>query len=294
MINSTADSMKLILDHVSYKYNKDTSLEVNALNDINLVIHPGEFIGLIGHTGSGKSTLVQHLNGLLKPDEGNIYFQGEDIFDKDYDRKKLRAKVGLVFQYPEHQLFEETVFKDVCFGPRNMGADRKKSELKAYEALKMVRLEDECFYQSPFELSGGQKRKVAIAGVLAMEPEIMVLDEPTAGLDPKGRKEILDCIKRFQLEKNITIVLVSHSMEDVAYYSDRIVVMDKGSIIYDDIPSEVFSHYKELEKIGLKAPEITYIMAELKEKGFFGQRDIKNIINLEQAKDIILEALSNK
>ena len=249
--------MSLILDHVNYVYGGDTELAVHALNDVNLVIPDGQFIGLIGHTGSGKSTLVQHLNGLLKPTSGSIYFNGEDIHDSDYDKKKLRSKVGLVFQYPEHQLFEIDVFSDVCFGPKNLGLSKKETELRAYEALKQVGLEDDFFYQSPFDLSGGQKRRVAIAGVLAMKPDILILDEPTAGLDPKGRDEILDQIAKLHNEMGITIILVSHSMEDVAKYVERIIVMNKGSVLYDDTPKKVFKHYKELEQVGLAAPQVT-------------------------------------
>ena len=259
--------MSLILDHVNYIYGDETTLSVKALNDICLTIPDGQFIGIIGHTGSGKSTLMQHLNGLLKATEGSIYFNGEDIYDKDYDMKKLRSKVGLVFQYPEHQLFEIDVFSDVCFGPKNLGLDKKETELRAYDALKKVGLPDEFFYQSPFELSGGQKRRVAIAGVLAMKPDVLILDEPTAGLDPRGREEILRQIKRLQTETGMTILLVSHSMEDVAEYVDRIIVMNKGSIMYDDEPRNVFRHYRELEAVGLAAPQVTYIMHALHEKG---------------------------
>lgn len=259
--------MSIILDHVSHVYGGDTTLSVKALNDINLVIQDGEFIGLIGHTGSGKSTLVQHLNGLLKATSGSIYFNGQDIDDEDYNRKELRSKVGLVFQYPEHQLFEADVFSDVCFGPKNLGLSQKEIELRAYDALRKVGLPDECFYQSPFDLSGGQKRRVAIAGVLAMKPEVLILDEPTAGLDPKGREEILDQIMKLRDEGGITIILVSHSMEDVAEYVDRILVMNHGEIMYDDVPREVFKHYKELESVGLAAPQVTYIMHKLKAAG---------------------------
>lgn len=259
--------MSIILDHVNHVYGGDTTLSVKALNDINLVIQDGEFIGLIGHTGSGKSTLVQHLNGLLKATSGSIYFNGQDIDDEDYNRKELRSKVGLVFQYPEHQLFETDVFSDVCFGPKNLGLSKKEVELRAYEALRKVGLPEECFYQSPFDLSGGQKRRVAIAGVLAMKPEVLILDEPTAGLDPKGREEILDQIKKLREESGITIILVSHSMEDVAEYVDRILVMNHGEIMYDDVPGEVFKHYKELESIGLAAPQVTYVMHRLKAAG---------------------------
>ena len=259
--------MSLILDHVSYIYGEDTSLPVAALQDVNLVIPDGQFIGLIGHTGSGKSTLVQHLNGLLLPTHGAVYFNGQDISDKEYNRKELRSKVGLVFQYPEHQLFEVTVFQDVCFGPKNLGLSAKEVELRAYNALKQAGVPDEQFYQSPFELSGGQKRRVAIAGVLAMCPEVLVLDEPTAGLDPKGRDEILGQIKKLQKETGMTIILVSHSMEDVAEYVDRIIVMNKGKVMFDDVPKEVFQHYQELEQIGLAAPQVTYIMSRLKQEG---------------------------
>lgn len=259
--------MPIILDHVSHIYGGDTALAVKALDDVSLVIPDGQFIGLIGHTGSGKSTLVQHLNGLLRATEGHIYFNGQDIYEEDYNMKELRSKVGLVFQYPEHQLFEEDVFKDVCFGPKNLGLSKKETELRAYDALKKVGLPDDCFYQSPFDLSGGQKRRVAIAGVLAMKPQVLILDEPTAGLDPKGREEILSQIVKLREESGITIILVSHSMEDVAEYVDRILVMNHGRVMYDDVPREVFKHYKELEEVGLAAPQVTYIMHKLKESG---------------------------
>lgn len=277
--------MSIIVDHVNYIYGADTALKVEALKDINLNIPDGQFIGLIGHTGSGKSTLVQHLNGLLKPTSGAIYFNGQDIGDKDYNLKTLRSKVGLVFQYPEHQLFEIDVFSDVCFGPKNLGLDKKEVEIRAYTALKQVGLEDEYFYQSPFELSGGQKRRVAIAGVLAMNPDILILDEPTAGLDPKGRDDILDQIARLRQETGKTIILVSHSMEDVAKYVDRLIVMNKGKVIYDDVPREVFRHFKELEEMGLAAPQVTYIMNELKSQGI--QVDTM-ATTIEEAKKSIL------
>ena len=280
--------MPLILDHVDYVYGGDTVLAVHALKDVNLVIPDGQFIGLIGHTGSGKSTLVQHLNGLIKPTCGAIYFNGEDIHDADYDKKKLRSKVGLVFQYPEHQLFEIDVFSDVCFGPKNLGLPAKEVELRAYAALKQVGLEDEFFYQSPFDLSGGQKRRVAIAGVLAMKPDILVLDEPTAGLDPKGRDEILDQIAALHKETGITVILVSHSMEDVAKYVERIIVMNKGSVLYDDTPKEVFRHYRELEQVGLAAPQVTYIMQALREQGIPVDTDVTTI---SEARDEIRRAL---
>lgn len=278
--------MSLILDHVNYIYGDDTNLAVHALKDVNLVIPDGQFIGLIGHTGSGKSTLVQHLNGLLKPTEGSVYFNGEDIHEEGYDKKKLRSKVGLVFQYPEHQLFEIDVFTDVCFGPKNLGLPKSEVELRAYAALKQVGLEDEFFYQSPFDLSGGQKRRVAIAGVLAMKPDILVLDEPTAGLDPKGRDEILDQVAKLKEETGITVILVSHSMEDVAKYVERIIVMNKGSVMYDDVPKAVFAHYQELEAVGLAAPQVTYIMQELRAKGFPVRTDVTTI---EEATQEILQ-----
>ena len=260
--------MSIILDYISYVYGGDTPLERKALDDVCLQIPDGQFVGIIGHTGSGKSTLVQHMNGLLKATSGHIYFNGEDIYDKDFSMKKLRSKVGLVFQYPEHQLFEIDVLSDVCFGPKNLGLGKKEAELKAFDALRKVGLPMDLYYQSPFELSGGQKRRVAIAGVLAMEPEVLILDEPTAGLDPRGRDEILHQVKQLQTETGMTILLVSHSMEDVAEYVDRIIVMNKGQVMYDDVPKAVFSHYKELEEIGLAAPQVTYILHELKNRGF--------------------------
>ena len=231
---------------------------------------------------------MQHLNGLIKATSGHIYFNGKDIDDDDFQKKELRSKVGLVFQYPEHQLFEADVFSDVCFGPKNLGLTKKEAELRAYEALKKVGLPDDLFYQSPFELSGGQKRRVAIAGVLAMKPEVLILDEPTAGLDPKGRTEILEQISELRRKGGITILLVSHSMEDVAEYVDRILVMNKGKLVYDDKPREVFKHYKELEQIGLAAPQVTYIMHELKEIGMDVDVDATTI---EEAAESIKKAL---
>ena len=276
--------MSIIVDHVSNIYGADTAMAISALKDVSLVIPDGQFIGLIGHTGSGKSTLVQHLNGLMKATSGSIYFNGEDIDSDGFNKKMLRSKVGLVFQYPEHQLFETDVFLDVCFGPKNLGLSQKEVQLRAYEALKLVGMEDEYFYQSPFDLSGGQKRRVAIAGVLAMKPEVLILDEPTAGLDPKGRDEILDQIAKLQKETGITVILVSHSMDDVAKYVDRIIVMNKGSVMYDDEPREVFRHYMELEQIGLAAPQVTYIMKDLQEQGIQVSDDVTTI---EEAKEEI-------
>lgn len=260
-------SSAILIDHVNYYYSEGTAYQIQALKDINLKIEKGQFIGVIGHTGSGKSTLIQHLNGLIKATEGHIYFNGEDIYDKDYDMRKLRGKVGLVFQYPEYQLFETTVFEDVCFGPKNQKLDRRDVELRAFEALRNVKFPEELIDQPPFDLSGGQKRRVAIAGVLAMKPEVLILDEPTAGLDPAGRDEILDLISDMHKKLGITVILVSHSMEDVAKYVDRIIVMNQGSVMYDDVPKEVFGHYKELEEVGLAAPSITYLMHELSEQG---------------------------
>ena len=276
--------MPIIMDNVSHIYGADTAMAVIALKHVNLVIPDGQFIGLIGHTGSGKSTLVQHLNGLMKATSGNIYFNGEDIDSDGFDKKKLRSKVGLVFQYPEHQLFETDVFSDVCFGPKNLGLPQREVQLRAYEALKLVGLDDEYFYQSPFDLSGGQKRRVAIAGVLAMKPDVLILDEPTAGLDPKGRDEILDQIAKLKEETGITVILVSHSMDDVAKYVDRIIVMNKGSVMYDDEPKEVFRHYAELEEIGLAAPQVTYIMKDLQTHGIAVSDEVTTI---EEAKEEI-------
>ena len=269
--------MSLVLEHVSYIYGEDTPLAMKALNDICLEIPDGQFVGIIGHTGSGKSTLVQHLNGLIKASEGHIYYNGEDIDGKDFDRKKLRSNVGLVFQYPEHQLFEIDVFSDVCFGPRNLGLPKEEVEARAKEALTQVGLTEEFYTQSPFELSGGQKRRAAIAGVLAMKPQVLILDEPTAGLDPKGRDEILNQIKKLQTETGMTILLVSHSMEAVAEYVDRIIVMNQGRVMFDDVPREVFRHYKELEEVGLAAPQVTYIMHALKAQGLPVDVDVTTI-----------------
>ena len=259
--------MSIILDKVNYIYGEGSGFVKHALKDVSLAVDKNEFIGLIGHTGSGKSTLTQIFNGLLRATSGDVYFNGDNIYDKDYDMKKLRSKVGLVFQYPEHQLFETTVFKDVCFGPKNLGLDKRECELRAFEALELVGMDKELFYNSPFELSGGQKRRAAIAGVIAMKPEVLILDEPTAGLDPQGRDEILDMVKAMHEQTQMTVILVSHSMEEVAKYVGRILVMNDGCLMYDDVPREVFAHYRELEKIGLAAPQVTYIMHALKERG---------------------------
>ena len=269
--------MSIIVDKVNYVYSEGTAYEIKALSDINLKIEDGEFIGIIGHTGSGKSTLIQHLNGLIKATSGTIYFHGQDIYDKDFDLRELRNRVGLVFQYPEHKHFETTIFDDVCFGPMNQGLTKEEAGLRAFEALKSVGIPEELYYQSPFDLSGGQKRRVAIAGVLAMKPEVLILDEPTAGLDPGGRDEILDLITRMHRERGMTVILVSHSMEDVAKYVKRIIVMNQGRVMFDDVPKEVFKHYKELETIGLAAPQVTYLMHELREKGLPVSTDVTTV-----------------
>ena len=265
------------LENVSFTYSPNTAYEIHALKNINLEIRDGEFIGLIGHTGSGKSTLVQHFNGLMKATSGKIYYNGENIYKEGYSMKDLRSKVGLVFQYPEHQLFEVDVLSDVCYGPKNQGLSADEAKERARKALQMVGLKEKYYDQSPFELSGGQKRRVAIAGVLAMEPEVLILDEPTAGVDPQGRGEILEQVKGRPEEQHITIILVSHSMEDVAKYVGRIIVMNQGEAMYDGTPKEVFSHYKELEKIGLAAPQVTYIMNALADKGLCVSTDATTV-----------------
>lgn len=279
------------LEHVTYTYNPGTVYEMHALKDVSLDIPDGQFAGIIGHTGSGKSTLIQHFNGLMKPTAGTVYFQDEDIWQEGYSLKRLRSQVGLVFQYPEHQLFEADVLSDVCFGPKNQGLSKEEAELRAVQALRQAGLKEKYYRSSPFELSGGQKRRVAIAGVLAMEPKVLILDEPTAGLDPKGRDEILDQIAFLHEERKITVILVSHSMEDIARYVERILVMNKGEKAFDGVPREVFSHYKELERMGLAAPQITYIMHELKAKGLLADT---SAITVDEAKKSILEALEKR
>lgn len=260
--------MSIKLEKLNYIYGQGTAYEKHALKDICIEIPHGEFLGIIGHTGSGKSTLIQHLNGLEQATSGNFYYNAVDVYKKDYDWKSHRSQIGLVFQYPEHQLFEEDVLKDVCFGPMNQGFTREEAEVKATKALELVGLPQELYDHSPFDLSGGQKRRVAIAGVLAMEPKVLVLDEPTAGLDPMGRDEILDQIANLHKSCDMTVILVSHSMEDVARYVDKLLVMNQGEVMYYDTPREVFKHYKELETMGLAAPQVTYILAALKDKGW--------------------------
>lgn len=280
--------MSIKLEHVNYIYEKGTPQERYALKDINLEIGKGQFIGLIGHTGSGKSTLIQMMNGLMKPTDGKVLFEGSDISEKDYSKKYLRSKVGMVFQYPEHQLFETTVFRDVCFGPGNLGWDEEKIHYRAVEALQAMNFPEKYYEQSPFELSGGQKRRVAIAGVLAMDPDFIILDEPTAGLDPAGRDEILELIGRLQKEQNKTMILVSHSMEDVAKYADRILVMNEGQLVMDGCVEDIFQRYKELEQIGLAAPQVTYLMHDLRKRGL--DVDVR-ATTIEDAKREIQRAL---
>lgn len=280
--------MSIKLEHVTYTYSPGTAYEMHALEDINLEIPQGQFVGVIGHTGSGKSTLIQHFNGLIRPTSGTVFFEGEDIWDKEYPLKELRSQVGLVFQYPEHQLFESDVLTDVCFGPKNQGLDQAACEQRAYEALEHVGLDQKYYKRSPFELSGGQKRRAAIAGVLAMNPKVLVLDEPTAGLDPRGRDDILEQIASLHQTRGITVILVSHSMEDIAKYVERIIVMNEGKKKFDDVPKTVFSHYKELEEIGLAAPQITYIMHALAKRGLNVDTDATTVM---QARDTILKAL---
>lgn len=280
--------MSIIVNELEYVYSPGTAFERKALKNINLEIKDGEFIGIIGHTGSGKSTLIQQLNGLLKPTSGGIFYNGRDINDGDFSKKDLRSKVGLVFQYPEYQLFESTVFKDVCFGPKNQGLKDNEAGLRAFDALRQVGLPEELYYQSPFNLSGGEKRRVAIAGVLAMKPEVLILDEPTAGLDPQGRDELMERLATLHKENHITVILVSHSMEDVAKYVNRLIVMNQGEVMYDGTPKEVFSHYRELEMMGLSAPQVTYVMNDLKQAGL----DVDtNATTIEEAKQEILAAL---
>lgn len=275
---------------LSYIYSPNTAYEKKALDNINLTIGKGEFIGVIGHTGSGKSTLIQHLNSLMKPTKGSIFINGEDINADKNKLKQIRQKVGLVFQYPEHQLFETTIYKDVSFGPENMGLNKEEIDKRVKEALNIVGLDEKYYNKSPFELSGGQKRRVAIAGVLAMKPEILILDEPTAGLDPYGRDEILNNIKIMHDNMKITVILVSHSMEDISKLVDRIIVMHRGNMEFFGTPSYVFKHSKRLEEIGLSVPQISSLMNELKQRGI----DIpNNIYTINEAEKILEKMLNN-
>ena len=280
--------MEIRIEHLNYIYGLGTSYEKKALDDISLTIRSGEFIGIIGHTGSGKSTLIQHLNGLNRASSGQIFVDGKNIYEDGYPMRQLRFRVGLVFQYPEYQIFETTVLKDICFGPKNQGLSEEEAGGRARAAMRMVGLDESYENKSPFELSGGQKRRVAIAGILAMNPEVLVLDEPTAGLDPKGRDDILGVLKQLHQESGITVVLVSHSMEDVADYASRIIVLDKGKVLYDDIPARVFSHVEELESIGLAAPQVTYVMRALRRMGWDVSQDVTT---QAEAADEILEVL---
>ena len=278
----------LRLKNLNYIYNPGTAYEKHAMKGVDLDIWQGEFIGIIGHTGSGKSTLIQHLDGLIRATGGELFFQGENIYQEGYSMKTLRQQVGLVFQYPEHQLFEADVLSDVWFGPKNQGLSDEECRQRAKEALQMVGFPETLYNASPFDLSGGQKRRVAIAGVLAMRPKVLVLDEPTAGLDPKGRDDILDQIALLQKTTHMTVILVSHSMEDVARYVDRIIVMNRGEKIFDDTPKRVFRHYKRLEEVGLAAPEVTYLMHELRAQGIPVSTDITLV---EEAADEIERVL---
>ena len=284
----------LVCENLEYLYSMGTPFQTAALDDVSLEIEKGELVGIIGHTGSGKSTLIQHLNGLLEPHKGNVILDGENIWTKE-NRKKIRQvrfAVGLCFQYPEYQIFEEDVYKEIAFGPKQMGLDEAEIDKRIRKSMEFVGLSfDEFSKKSPFDLSGGQKRRVAIAGVLAMRPEVLILDEPTAGLDPKGRDEILDLLAAMHKERKITIILVSHSMEDVAKYVSRIIVMNQGQVMFDDVPKEVFRHYKELEAIGLAAPQVTYLMHELKEEGFPVSTDATTV---DEARDEILRVITKR
>ncbi len=283
--------MSIRLEHINYIYSQGTAYEKHALKDVSLEIPQGQFVGVIGHTGSGKSTLIQHLNGLIRAASGALYYEEKNIYDSGYPMKELRSQVGLVFQYPEHQLFEVDVFTDVCFGPKNQGLSAQECEERAREALELVGFPEKYYRQSPFELSGGQKRRAAIAGVLAMRPRVLVLDEPTAGLDPKGRDGILEQVAHLHAQTGMTVILVSHSMEDIARYVERIIVMNQGEKMLDDTPKNVFSHYRDLELVGLAAPQVTYIMHDLKENGLAVQTDATTV---EEAADEIVRALERE
>lgn len=283
--------MSIKVNHLTHIYNEGTTFEKKALDDVNIEIKKGEFIGLIGHTGSGKSTLIQHFNAILTPTSGEILLDEKNIYEDKTKLKQIRQKIGLVFQYPEHQLFEMTVLKDVAFGPNNMGLSKEEVNQRVKAAIKTVGLKEEVYEKSPFELSGGQKRRVAIAGVLAMNPEVLILDEPTAGLDPKGRDEILDAIKKLHEERGITIILVSHSMEDVAKMVSRIIVMHKGKVALTGTPKEVFAKVDEIEKMGLAAPQISYVLTELNKKGYHLPNDVYTI---EEATQVLYDFMKKK
>lgn len=283
--------MSIKIENLTHVYMRNSPFEKKALDDVSLGINDGEFVALIGHTGSGKSTLIQHLNGLLKPTSGKIIIDGQDILKRGVKLSDVRKKVGLVFQYPEYQLFEETIEKDIAFGPKNLGLKDEEILKRVKRAMEMVGIDYEEYKdKSPFDLSGGQKRRVAIAGVVAMEPKILILDEPTAGLDPKGRDDILSQIKTLHKNYNMTIILVSHSMEDVAKVADRIIVMNKATCILDGNPKEIFQKVDKLEEVGLAAPQITYLVQELRNKGIEIE---KEIFTVDQAKEAILKYLDN-
>jgi len=283
--------MKIEIKNLTHIYKKGTPFEKKALDNISLNIEEGEFVGLIGHTGSGKSTLIQHLNGLLKPDSGQVIIDGESIFTKGTDLRKIRKKVGLVFQYPEYQLFEETVYKDIAFGLKNYKISEEEADSKIRDAIRLVGLDESVLDSSPFDLSGGQKRRVALAGVVAMEPEILILDEPAAGLDPLGRERIFGEIKNLHREKNITIILVSHSMEDIARFADRIVVMHEGCVIMDDSVGQVFKNAGQLADTGLDIPQITKILNGIRALGY----DVKeDIFTVEEAAEELIKITGDK
>lgn len=280
--------MSIKISNLTHIYNPETAFEKVALDNVSVEIQTGEFIGLIGHTGSGKSTLIQHLNGTILPSSGEILINNENIHGDKNKIKEIRKRVGLAFQYPEHQLFEMTIFDDVAFGPKNLGYSESEIKEQVVTALNMVGIHEDLYEKSPFELSGGQKRRVAIAGVLAMKPEILVLDEPTAGLDPKGRDEILNTIKTLHEKGNLTVILVSHSMEDVAKLADRIMVMHKSGLAMVGTPKEIFSRGEELEKIGLATPQINYVFMELKKMGYNVPLDI---FTIDDAKEKLIQLL---
>lgn len=284
-------SKVLELKNLSYVYGTGTPFEKTAVNNVSLSIEKGEFIGIMGHTGSGKSTLVQMLNGLMKPTSGQVLLDGEDIWANPKDIRKVRFKVGMVFQYPEYQLFEETVAKDIAFGPTNMGKSGAELEKAVNDAARFTGLKDELLEKSPFDLSGGEKRRAAIAGVIAMNPEVLVLDEPTAGLDPMGRDVLLSQIVQYHKERKNTVILVSHSMEDIARVADKIIVMNKSNLVMFDKTKEVFSKGRELEEIGLRVPQITKIMLELREKGF---NVPEGILTVDEAMDCISSLLDKE
>lgn len=283
--------MSIKIKNLTHIYNEGMPFEKMALNDINIEINTGEFVGIIGHTGSGKSTLIQMFNGLLKPTKGEVLVNNENINGDKVNKKEIRQKVGLVFQYPEYQLFEMTIKDDVAFGPKNLGLSKEEVEARVKYALEAVGLDESYYEKSPFELSGGQKRRVAIAGVLAMKPEILILDEPTAGLDPKGRNELFEQLQKMHKELGLTIVLISHSMEDVARYVEKLFVLYKGKIAYQGTPREVFANGKKLEEIGLGMPQIRYVMEALKEKGMNVSEDV---LTVEEAATQLIEYLRTK